>query len=324
MWRPHLIEHFPIKLWGLLAFFVLFGTMNILSFFSTPLFMLVQLAILTSESDMAGRNQIPTQNASDCLYRVFLIALSASSPSFCRFSPPPPPPVTCFPPVCLRVSLRTHRGVSPRIFEWGDDSSAVWPLANLPPKFPKHSERHRIWATSFSNLGVSPPNFSLRERVPVPPQNLMHLFNNNACILNAKFKMHFLKTHARMEGHKYRYRWVFTLRPPLSQQSHHHWPCPRGVPRPPRRCRLRRSTSKLWTGDGGPTAPLWPTPSPSPAAARRASPAERRRGLLPTPPPPAPAPCRVVGLHALIWCARGEGVWEGGGGWCGGEWWGSR
>ena len=33
-----------------------------------------------------------------------------------------------------------------------------WQCGHLPPKYPKNRKRHRIWATSFSNLvGTSPP-----------------------------------------------------------------------------------------------------------------------------------------------------------------------
>ena len=46
-----------------------------------------------------------------------------------------------------------YPGVSPRIFEWGTNRRQV---ANLPPKYPKNRKRHRIWATSFSNLGERP------------------------------------------------------------------------------------------------------------------------------------------------------------------------
>ena len=42
-----------------------------------------------------------------------------------------------------------------------------WPLANLPPKYPKNPKKHRIWATSFSNLEpTSPPKFFTGGRVP--------------------------------------------------------------------------------------------------------------------------------------------------------------
>ena len=38
----------------------------------------------------------------------------------------------------------------------GDELSTVWPVATYPQNTLKNGKRHRIWATSFSNLGVSP------------------------------------------------------------------------------------------------------------------------------------------------------------------------
>ena len=65
------------------------------------------------------------------------------------------------------LSLSFLTGTSPRIFNGETNRRQV---ANLPPNTIKNG-RHRIWATSFSNLdGTFPPNFSLRGRVPsVPP-----------------------------------------------------------------------------------------------------------------------------------------------------------
>ena len=59
-------------------------------------------------------------------------------------------------------------GASPRIFEWGVESSAGWPTY---PKIPQKSEKHRILTTSFSNLGASnDPIFkSAGVRTPDPP-----------------------------------------------------------------------------------------------------------------------------------------------------------
>ena len=60
-----------------------------------------------------------------------------------------------------------RRGVATDFWVEGTNYRQV---ANLPPKYSKNRKRHRIWATSSSNLeGTSPPKFVTGGDASLPP-----------------------------------------------------------------------------------------------------------------------------------------------------------
>ena len=65
---------------------------------------------------------------------------------------------TIFRRVLLSESNCLGPWASPRFFEW--EGRIICSVATCHPKYPKNRKRHRIWATSFSNLvGTSTPDF---------------------------------------------------------------------------------------------------------------------------------------------------------------------
>ena len=64
------------------------------------------------------------------------------------------------------IKITELAGASPRIFEWGDESSAVWPI--YPQNTLKIGKTPDLGPFILESGGRPSPNFSLRGRPPVP------------------------------------------------------------------------------------------------------------------------------------------------------------